>query len=160
MGADPNRLDLAAVGVSFIHGSKVFTSDPESHWLVRLWWSTGVEVEGRADSTLFLPHCFMGSTCPAEPFWCSSHWYDVATRAQPMAWLAVDPIHTISTILVACLLGIAMGQVRIALTENLTCEKNEVRLNLTPESTPEGENWHLNPNPSGFGSGSGARRVL
>jgi hypothetical protein len=36
--------------------------------------------------------------------------------------------------------------------------KNIVRLNLIPESELAGEIWHANP--SGFGSGSGVRRVL
>jgi hypothetical protein len=39
-------------------------------------------------------------------------------------------------------------------------QKNIVRLNMTFEPAPTGEIWHPNLNPSGFGSGSGARRVL
>jgi hypothetical protein len=38
--------------------------------------------------------------------------------------------------------------------------KNIVELNLTPEPEHAGEIWHPNPNPLGFGLGSGARRVL
>jgi hypothetical protein len=67
-GGGPQTDWISPRPVSFIHDSKVFTPDPESHWLVRRWWrwSTGVEVEGRPDLTLFsTPHCFMGFTCPA-----------------------------------------------------------------------------------------------
>jgi hypothetical protein len=39
-------------------------------------------------------------------------------------------------------------------------QKNIVRLNMTFEPAPTGEIWHPNLNPSGFGSGSGAHRVL
>jgi hypothetical protein len=49
----------------------------------------------------------------------------------------------------------AMGRVQVGSTENPICEKI-VGLNLTPELT--GKIWH--PNLSGFGSGSGAHRVL
>jgi hypothetical protein len=39
-------------------------------------------------------------------------------------------------------------------------QKNVVGLNLTPKTTPTGQIWHPNLNPTSFRSGSGARRVL
>jgi hypothetical protein len=115
-GGGPQTDWISPRPVSFIHDSKVFTLDPESHWLVRRWW------RWRDDriQPFFLPHTALWvshallrcrrvhalrglPSSPAQPSWCSSHWYDVATRAQSMEWLAVDPVHTIGTILVACL---------------------------------------------------------
>jgi hypothetical protein len=44
------------------------------------------------------------------------------------------------------------------INQKIDLQKNILRLNLTPESEPVDEIWHLNP--SDFRSSSGARRVL